>query len=242
MPNKAQERWCLAQLMRHIRSRCPGVKLRSKDGDEPPDFLLFVGDQTFAVEITSITVQNERTKWLSLSELIQKIKSESTNSGELSGRYLISARAELPNKRGIRKALEACIRKYLGDTKAMSRSPGRELLVDGILFGYIEKYAPGGAELHIAGGLTCVGACETEIRSELRGLVNERLSDKRKKLATCPHPRILVLHDCYGLERETAQWERQIRESSDAVFFRAVFLITSSGDQVWIGDEVWIQK
>ncbi|MCK4659661.1 MAG: hypothetical protein KAV82_09100 [Phycisphaerae bacterium] len=233
MPNPRQEQWCLERLKSAILAQHPGAHLRDELGCEPPDFWLDVNGRRFAVEVSTIRVEHEKTCWESLCKLVKQIESTAILAGTLSGRYHIRASAELPRPRKARKALEAAIREYVCETRTANSSPERELWVDGMLFGHIRKYAAENAKLHLMGGLTNTGASEHEIRDELQRLLNERISRKRKKLADCEHPTILVLYDCYWLEDEMAGFVERIKESPDTSFFHAVFLIHNNKDEVF---------
>ena len=233
MPNPRQERWCLERLKSAILDQHPGATLRDEPGSEPPDFWLDVNDRRFAVEVSTIRVEEDQTFWQSLCDLMRQIESDASAAGELSGRYVVRACAALPPGRQARDALARAIRAYLRETRATSSSPPRELRVHGRRLGDVQKYASDGARLHLMGGLTDMGASEHEIKIELQELLNKRIANKRTRLADCQHPTILVLYDCYWLEDETTAFVRCIRQSRDTSFFHAVFLIHGTGDEVF---------
>ena len=233
MRKDLQERWCLSQLESAVRRRYPGADLSHHKGTEPPDFWLRVNDRRFAVEITTIRLQEELTDWQSLRRLTGDIESQGIRAQELSGRYVIQACAKLPPGRKARKELRLKVREYLRVTETTSTALPRELTACNRRFGQISKYAPDGARLHLVGGLSDTGAGEDEIRPELQTLLNQRIANKRGKLVRCQVPVILVLYDCYGLEAEVAGFVESIRESPDILFFRAVLLVHSGGDAVF---------
>lgn len=239
MPKPCQEQWCLGRLKSAILDQHPDAALRHEPGRQPPDFWLDVNDRRFAVEVSTIRVEEDQTHWESLRRFMKKIEGRAIAARELSGRYVVEACVKLPAARNAREArklkktLEVDIRGYLRETKTAASSPPHDLRVDDTLFGRIRKYAPEGAKVHLVGGLTNKGASEAEIGPELQALLDERISKKRARLADCKHPTILVLYDCYWLEDETPCFVERIKQSPDTSFFRAVFLINGIGDGVF---------
>lgn len=223
MPNLRQELWCMERLCSAIEQEHPHAKIVWKPGDEPPDFWLHVNDLRFAVEITTIQNEEEKTNWLSICKFIERIEKDLIAQGQLTGQYIVSVSSSLSTEH--RKELKEQLVNYVHATTKAERSVECDLYIGKSKFGSIAKYSESDAGIYPAGSVTNEGTFEIEWRRELQEILDRAISQKRAKLSAVCLGKILVLYDLFGLEDDIDAYGALVRQSPDVSSFFAVFLI-----------------
>lgn len=198
--------------------------------EEPPDYLLSLGSDTFAVEVTMVLqhldVGGKRMSAPGvrkhLARFVDRVGEVARNRGVLRGRYLVSARP-IDNMSSVEGDLELGLLDYISRTRDLETTAITEIRVGPHAKMHIRKR---GLDRDYVAPITSLGARSRAAElAELESLLRERVSEKRLKLQKIAEPRILLLLD--GLHCGTDDDWRSRVPLTEAADFHLICRITA---------------
>lgn len=201
--------------------------------EEPPDYLLTFAGEVFAVEVTMVlqhlNVGGKRRSSPGvrkhLARFVDRVGEVARSRGLLRGVYLVSARP-IENMSSVEADLELGLLDYISRTRDLETTAMTEVRAGSHARMHIRKR---GLHKNFVAAVTSLGArSRADELAELRSLLQERVSEKRRKLERVTEPRILLLLD--GLHCGTDDDWRSRIPLTDATDFHLICRITADGN------------
>jgi len=206
---RKEEEFCKQKLNDHLKQLLPETRLCWQEGDEPPDYYLYLNDARYAIEITSLVArvtvgddfQPMQKVIASLKNLLWQVKEEANSVDENSGHYHVHFSRPINNLKSVSQELKRSILSYILKAKGLGYCDG-EIVFSQVVGFYrqyckIQKMKGGlGANITMSGPLIFRGG--GEVKKEICKLLRERLVDKMGKLSRLNDPKIIVFYDSYG--------------------------------------------
>jgi hypothetical protein len=198
-----EERVCIDSLVQHLKGidRVSTV-VAEKEPNDPPDYWLSVGEQRFAVEITSIVTDQGYAAHCKF--LHDAIKEQWGSDASITGVYIMEVfrTPDIP-KRGSNK-WKNLVTNAVAVINSMSGSPVHtEVILRQDQGGYLAMSKLSDEGSKVGWCLTPEAKREGEIRADLAGLLKKAVEKKHCKIQKkgimdeCPDV-ILLLYDAYG--------------------------------------------
>ncbi len=199
MPLKKQEEFCRDEFDRWLKASLSGHHVIWEDNDnDPPDFWLILDSQRYAVEITRIVDEEDRTVAAALWRIIAEAKGQAVKAGQLFGTYLVEFKGRIDRGRGkLRNALKARVLDYVRRTAWLETDSGEIIEIGAKVLCKITKLHGRGASILPIGGPHDKGMGESEIRAELTELLKRSLGEKSRIPRETNYPTVLILYDLY---------------------------------------------
>ena len=227
-----------------------------RDGEDPPDFYLSIGNQEFAVEVTTLehvldTDSGREVRMLaysgSVDTLVREIEAEAIKQGILNGTYDTSANGPFDAFGSLRKAIMDGALDYVRRTQNLPQADYEEIVSQGVRYFRIQKIKAEGARilpglLSYGPGRSLVAWVESDdVRLEACRLLRKALLDKKEKLKNVPLPKILLLRNAYVFAG--AHVYRQCIENLQDLLrsFHSVFTVESEGYFLSTEEDAWHQ-
>jgi len=201
-----------------------------KQSDEPPDYYLYLENEEFAVEVTSIMEdinvspqpRSFKAIWASIKEFVDDIGRQARTGGYLKGHYFISM-SPLDNFGAVRNSLTNDLINYIHETRHLRTAPQRVVYETGKRRCFISKCSD---DLdHVAYGISFDPKWVDE--RELCSLIAESLKEKCRKLSHVHQPKILLLIDVFT-HGTIASWEKCLPGLSTLDAFHTIFRVSPS--------------
>jgi len=200
MPLKKQEEFCRDEFDRWLKGQYPKTSVSWQDGSEPPDFWLILNSKKYAVEVTRIVDEYDRTVTASLWRIVDNAEKMARDLGVLSGIYVINFFNQIKTFKNWRNMLKEKILEYVRRTSSLQTHPGENLAVKDQVLCHIRKLDPKGATIGCMGPNNG-GGWTDDIQRELRKLLQTTICNKLKKLEKINCPKVLILYDLYGFAK-----------------------------------------
>lgn len=217
-------------------------------GEDPPDFYLTLGDETFAVEVTSTPVQRqpavgevpviEETYIESHREIARSLEDMARTRG-LAGHYALSFAQPVASE-DFSKVKEALL---LDLVKAVTRSQSEpvswseDMTHEGRTLCWLLKVGGGPIKVNEVFGDT--GWIESpEFRALVTAILHQAIARKKQKLEAkaIPHPAILLLLNTYLLADPRTVWSC-LQSVAERSAFHSIFLVQPDGTGMMIHSE-----
>ncbi len=224
-----EEMVCADSLLHCLKDQCgcQNVIIESEH-NEPPDFWFTIEGVRYAGEVTSI-VTNQGYSAL-CGKLEDAVLEEATKAGRIVGTYILqfTGRPSIPwrNPRKWRELVELAVQ-FITDSAEIRDPEDLCLLEDSDSHLEICKFHAEGGKVGMIepSDLKCGGA----IHDDLRKLIENRVTEKRKRLEKKGIPcqaAILLLYDAYGFA-ETGDAEKALADVPDHDWFHSIFWAAS---------------
>lgn len=221
---------------------------RVRGGNDPPDYYLTLGNQKYAVEVTSTSPVIGKSNILQETyesthiEIVEEIRDEAQKRGILSGIYALGIYDPLTDTDlKFKRIKKIFISEALQIIENLSQQPiGSQR--------YIEH------NYHVMGDIIKVGDEDNDIGhvldmqtewtespqffTKLTLLLQSPISSKKKKLVEKSeyYPAILLILNTYGLA-SSQDYKKVVRNISDISFFHTVFLVMGSNGTILFSKE-----
>lgn len=213
-----------------LRGAAPALSPRWEDGDDPPDLDLFIDEQQFAVEVTTVIKKERlgkvelplRVVVTALQAVVEDAERTVRDANLLRGTFVAQCPRPIANLEKRRIEIVARIWDAVGrlwsappGTKAVFlRESGRTFLVT--------RVSEEGSALYLGGPTPFIW--RGDAADELQALVEERMSVKVELLSKIPFPKILLLDERYPFA--DAEMYAEMRCPKDAIEqFAAIFVV-----------------
>jgi len=222
-------------------------------GDDPPDFYVTLGQNTFAVEVTRTEIMENavigvgqvrmQTYLSSHIRLVKEIEASARESGALSGTYAVLFRSPMSASR-FRQAKKDAVKQaldYIQRTHSVDNSPNEAILHQGQPVCWIEKlHSQSNKVREVFQGAAWVES--PEVKDEVCQILQHALEDKKAKFEAKgePVPKILLLLNTYDFA-SPAMYRDCIHRVKDVDFFHSVFVVWPNGGGFLLhtSDEEW---
>ncbi len=200
MPLKKQEEFCRDEFAQWLKSRYPKASITWQSGHERPDFWFVIDGIKYAVEVTRIVDEHDRTVTASLWSVVDSAEEKAREEGDLSGTYVVEFSGPIKTFRNWQNALKERILEYVSRTTLVRTYPGETIEINNQVLCHIRK-------LHSQGStIGCIGpdnggGWKDDIRHELQVLLNTTVNKKLEKLKKTNYPKVLILYDLYGFAK-----------------------------------------
>jgi len=147
-----RQEFCKVRFEAYLRQRSSVTEqIEWQEGPDPPDYYLIVGNQKYAVEVTSIAEkidigsgkEMEREKLVGYRKsLVAKVESEAKTQGILRGRYVVTFDSLLPPSFNLpeqSQKIKCALLKYIQETQDVETAPERRIPESGITLCSIRK-------------------------------------------------------------------------------------------------------
>lgn len=235
---RPDEEHCRAAYDCYLATRFPGVP-RDWEESERPDYFLDLGNERFAVEVTSVVevVEVRPTPLPALAleasafRLIERLEAQARAGDELRGTYVVCLSA-IHNFPAHRAGIVGAIGSFIADTRQLAAASKRPLLPSGDDSCTIAKASPDGSHLVLIWDGDA--KWEGEAERELTTLLCDAVRAKSVLLAGQRLPIVLLLLDRYHLG-SPAVWQRVARTLSvpEGIVALLRILWDSSVDVLW---------
>lgn len=232
-----EELVCAESLAHHLKSYCGcsevDIRRESKSND-PPDFWFNIDRQGYAVEVTSIVI--EQGHHAACTAFKDSLKNDAMAEGIIKGSYClqVAMQPKIPRKNSteLRVLCDKALL-FIRDTNSEVSTEDFLLLDDKEGQLSIRKINTDGATVGLF-GLPKM-KWEGEIHLELQRLIQDAVTTKRKKLETkkvpdqCPRI-FLALYDAYGYG-DVEDAKKALLGTSGYDWFHSIFWATSFTDR-----------
>lgn len=228
-----EEQLCRDQFTRYLLHHqiVSPHEYRWRSGDEPPDYYLHVRHhpQPYAVEVTALIdnqlVDGQKLYYLHnlWDKALGHIEAEARRLKLLRGQYVLST-AYSPTDKTIKRRLRLGILEYLEATHHLPTAPSEPILGEDETLGTIRKV---NGHHH---QLTFLPVFKAWGESQTRALLETVLKKKVSKMAHLSHPKILLLHDRYGIEQQ-ANYQAALQTLECRHEFVLVFWVAPFGER-----------
>jgi hypothetical protein len=231
-PMRKDEEKCKAAFHAFLTSDQHLEDIVWKDGDEPPDYYLSLGNTRYAVEVTQarelISIDNKTRSDLdflvTVTRFIKEIEREAIVSGILTGAYSVRFKP-LDNFGKLKQRIRREITDYLRSTQDVSSAAERVIIEEDSSRWEITKRHCDRTYLSCG---TTDGKWHGEAIRDLSTLLDRVLITKARKLAAIPKPWILLIADRYPW-LDHSDWHESAIGLKSIGDFHTVFLV--SGDR-----------
>jgi len=226
---RKEEERCKHAFDTFLRQHCQVDDIVWEPGDEPPDYYLQLNCTKYAVEVTALTeviqIKNNIQPYLSflitVDRFIKQLKQEASKEGILTGAYVVRY-GPLDDFGKKRETISKSIMGYLRANKDVPSAPEEVVLSRERRSWYIKKY---NSEKRYLTGNTSDAKWRGEAEEELCILLNQTITNKARKLAAIPYPKILLIADRYPW-LESSDWKRCLPNLSSISDFHTIFLVS----------------
>lgn len=234
MKSKTEE-FCKSKFDEFIRA-IQSASTCWQDGDEPPDYYLYLSGTKYAVEITTLMGKSkvgnlelpEIAIIASLEQLVNNVEESARRDGFLNGAYVVSFLRPLSDFGKIRGQLSDDLLAYVRKTRDLSAAPEQVVFEQGIQKCTIQKLHNRNSNSYIGMVGPIGGKWEGEIAEEICLLLEERINDKYHKLRKISDLKILLLYDAYHLASR-AMYELCKSRMVCLHSFHAIFVVEVNG-------------
>lgn len=220
---------------------------RSSKQQDPPDYILTVNGDDFAVEITTTRVLRdvsigagqigEETYEHSHTNFIDELDSTARQSGILHGTYVVAFRKPMADSdfRRVRKNVREKLLDYIDNTKRRVTAPARSIRYQDRYVCSVEKLGTGN-DL-VAESFTDVAWPEsTEVKSRTCKILQTAVTEKKESFLTKSQveksvlnlPRILLLLNTYGFA-DRSLYSDCVTSIRHLNFFHSIFIVQLDG-------------
>ena len=178
-----------------MKGQYPKASIEWQNG-ERPDFRLLFNNQEYAVEVTRVVDEHDRTVTASLWRVVDNAEEKAREANNFFGTYVVNFTGPIKTFKNWRNTLKDKILEYVSRTVLLQSHLGENIVVKEKTLCHIRKLDPRGAIIGCTGPNNG-GGWEDDIRRDLRVLLKETFSKKTKKLNKINHPKVLILYDLY---------------------------------------------
>jgi hypothetical protein len=230
---REDEEFAKSRFEAYVRSRLPKKTIVWTPGDEPPDYYLTVGQDEFAVEITTLmdkvtTPRKEVTVeglYASYDDFVKEIEAEASKSGILSGEYCVTfAPAHLDIYRK-RKILQNEVLDFIRNTQTYPEVTATNMEIDGLPYCSIFK-GQGKIPRVCIVGYPFVSKWDGEAIQQSYIILQNAIDTKAKKPAQLQKQKILVLRST-AVFSQVEIYRDFLPKVTNLQFFHTVFIIGS---------------
>lgn len=197
---------------------------------ETPDYFFIINGDEYAVEVT-IIMNNLRPEgvnapiaatYASIDELNSTLENNAVELGLLDGVYIISINKPLQNFRKMFPSIEKEAREYIQKNQGKKSASKEFIFQSGSVSITIHKTHNSKSYISTVGPVITRWAGES--RTELKDLLAERISSKKKKLRNINLKKILLLYDGYHFS-DHSRYIQCAREIADSNEFQLIYLV-----------------
>jgi hypothetical protein len=229
------EEFCRSEFAAFLRRTSDSVSAEWKDGDEPPDFYLSLNGEQYAVEVTTLLEQLPvgagqlpvRAITATLWSFVEEIERTARDSGYLHGTYIIHFSKAIDDLRNVRESIKQVLLAYIENTQDLSDAPDQVAYEHGPQRCVIKKVHNQADQIHKAGPVNF--KWQGEAAEDICQLLQDRLSEKDRKLRGVFLPKILLLYDAYHFA-DQAMYRECLSNLPILGVFYAVFVARSNRD------------
>ena len=204
------ETLCKEKLEAYLGKKYPAEVPIWSPGSEPPDFWMSFYNSNYAVEMTSIVDRfevgsislPEPSVDKSLSKFVTQMETQAKEERILNGTYLVQFRKPVQNLRNVKEKIQILIMDYLCKTADVESAPEKLIWSSSEDVCFISKIHGNKDRLYC--GWPPRGSFEEAAKTELCKMLDHALKTKAKKMLHIPDPKIIVIHDYYGLASKEA--------------------------------------
>ncbi len=202
--------------------------------DEPPDYILHLNNEKYAVEVTrlieTIELQPQSQSSLgvsaSLSRFVKNIEQTALRDDILHGGYVVKL-WPLDNFSAIQGTMFEKALEYIRKTKSLETAPAIILLRQNWKKCSIQKL--GNKKNYVGEAIIYEAKWEGEANQELCLIMGAAITEKRYKLRNIVIPKILLLLDSYGYTHITGNiWQDCLSKNKDVQWFHTIFVVTTN--------------
>ena len=247
--NKEEERFCTEAFELHLSKHCTVERIIWEGGDEPPDCYLLIGDQRYAVEITSlvasIPLEMKAGRPLPAVDALydrfaKDLERQALNRGILNGAYSIFFARSIVGLQELEREASEFALEFVRDTQCDELSNIRPFYSSASSrpLGWIIKH-------HRDYPRVCcarhpIVASDTALYHEALRILDDRVETKIRKLKKVLLPKVLLLLDATVLI-DLEHFRASPVQSSWRESFCAAFLVRGNGEvvQLWSRVAEW---
>lgn len=218
-----------------------------KDGNDPPDYDLYLGGRKFAVEVTTIVEEKTQigsrrlspvTIIVSFGRLKEEVKQIASDKGFLNGFYAITYSGPFDNFKSIKKTLKHNLLEYIRTTRVLRDAPEKIIFQQNDQWCRIRKLHNRSNKIAIV--RKPIAKWENQIPIELSQLLQETLREKSNKLRKIEHQKILLLYDAYPLSSPDT-YKNCVSHLTSLDAFHTIFIAQNREDGfiLFSKDEIW---
>jgi len=202
------EEFCKSCFDKYLNELLPDSNFVWKEVEqihEPPEFYLTVDDVKYAVEVTRLFLKTDVGTKSALpvgivTDLIRRfviddVETIAKNNHFLQGAYLVIFSKPITNFTQVKDLIQDALLSYISATQDVSKTPPRVVYEHGRQKCSIEKIHAEDDKVVMGGPI--ISRWEDEALIECQQLLDNRLSDKEKRLRKICFPKILLLHNKY---------------------------------------------
>jgi hypothetical protein len=199
---REDEKFAKAEFDHYLRERTGIEDISWEEGADPPDYILTVQDEKYAVEVTQITerieVETEKGEeergaidagW---REFVSNAQQSAVDSGILAQQYVIVTLKPLPLSGTERAQIEAQLLAFVADSQNFPAWQLKDIAVKFVRYCAICKSDEPEGSIVVCNGVPTVNVEEGFRRNAIR-LLEDRLNRKQCKLRGIVLPKILLL-------------------------------------------------
>jgi len=235
-----REQFCAKSFTRFLCDDAESPLPCWKLGEDPPDFYLFLGEDAFAVEVTSTQVLRqpklgaepiiEETFRHSHSRIAHDLERMSDARG-FSGRYILSFDQPIASRRYsiVRKDLLDELVNAVGRSQNSSETSSQDILLDNTLLCWLFRGGEGRMKVHVATG-DDASTESPEFRAFVGEILQRAIAQKKSKLEAkaISHPLILLLLNTYSFAVRS-DYMSALDSIPERHAFHSIFLVAGDG-------------
>jgi hypothetical protein len=235
MKPRFSEEFCRARFDEYLKGLAIFPTIVWRCGDEPPDYYLDCGSETFSVEVTALMediqvgsiVLQEPAIEKSLAFFIKNVEKYVYTNGLLNGTYLVSFGHPIENFISVKNVIFQRLVDYITTTQGEPTFPECEVFHEKRRQTITIEKIQNQKNSLICGGTTR-SKWEGEMRNDLIKIMNASFAEKVYKLRKLQGGIILLLYDGYGFA-DPIDYIDVIPQLNNMIAFHTIFVAYGNG-------------